>query len=104
MPLRRTVTLANLNDYSDENQYQSQKTNPQSSLSLPRQSSPLSPCQNSLPGRPLFPPSGQKPDLYREALKRSARQAARQARQARRYIRNKEKKELERLQRSKKLV
>jgi hypothetical protein len=38
-----------------------------------RQSSPLGPRQHSLPGRPIFPPSVRKPDLYRHVLKKSAR-------------------------------
>jgi len=112
MPLSRTTTLANLNDFSDENQYlftpitplsschtitlanlkeyQSQKNNPQyeSSLSPPhwRQSSPLSPRQYSRIAQPEFPPSVRKLDLYRQALRRSARQA--------RHIRSREKREL----------
>ena len=115
MPLRRTTTLANLNDFSDENQYlftpitplsscrtiilanlkeyQFQKNNPQSesSLSPPRQrqSSPLSPRQYSRLARPKFPPSvNRKLDLYRQALRSSARQARQ------RYIRGREKREL----------
>ena len=101
MPLSRTTTLANLNDFSDENQYlftliiplsscrtvtlanlkeyQSRKNNPQSksSLSPPRlrQSSPLGPRQKSRLVRPGFPPSVRKLDLYRQALRRSTRQA-----------------------------
>jgi hypothetical protein len=50
---------------------------PVMTTSSPRQSSPLSPCQNLLPGRPVFPPSVRKRDLYRQALKKSARQAQR---------------------------
>jgi hypothetical protein len=43
--------------------------------SSPRRSSPLGPRQHSLPvGRPVFPPSARKPDLYRHVLKKSARQ------------------------------
>ncbi|KAF8798244.1 hypothetical protein BYT27DRAFT_7264838 [Phlegmacium glaucopus] len=41
----------------------------------PRQSSPLGPCPYLLPGWPIFPPSVRKSDLYRQALKKSARQA-----------------------------
>jgi hypothetical protein len=120
MPLRRTLTLANLND---ENQ--PEKANlllslspaadpsdviekdqckegvigslaisrppftvlvqpytmvrPSTSISL-RQSSPLGPCQYLLPGRPVFPRSICEPDLYRQALKMSARQAKRRVR------------------------
>lgn len=55
-----------------------------------RQTSPLGPRQYSLPGRPIFPPSVKKQDLYRLALKKSARQA----RQAKMYIRNMVKKDL----------
>lgn len=54
---------------------------------LPRQSSPLGPCQSLLPGRPIFPPSVCKPDLYRQALKKSARQA-------KKHIRRMERKKL----------
>jgi hypothetical protein len=114
MPLSRTTTLANLNDFSAENQYlftpitplsscrtvtlanlkeyQSQKNNPQSELSLSpprwRQSSPLSPRQYSRLARPKFPPSVRKLDLYRQALRGSARQALR------RHIRSRENREL----------
>ena len=112
MPLRRTVTFANIN-----NENQSENINPLQSLHgldqrqikkdidgspstlsavclqtvrpsifnvfnppvmttySPRQSSPLGPCQNLLPGRPIFPTSKKKQDLYRQALKKSARQA-----------------------------
>ena len=42
---------------------------------FPRLSSPLGPHQYSLPGRPVFPPSIRELDLYRLALKKSARQA-----------------------------
>jgi hypothetical protein len=42
---------------------------------FPRLSSPLGPCRYSLPGWPVFPPSVRKLDLYRRALKKSARQA-----------------------------
>lgn len=50
---------------------------PVMTTSSPRQSSPLGPCQNLLPGRPVFPPSVRERDLYRQALKKSARQAQR---------------------------
>jgi hypothetical protein len=111
-PLRRTLTLANLNiGLNDENQ--PEKNNPALSfslppadpqfimnnrpplaillvqlctttspsifkppattMSLPRKSSPLGSHPYLLPGRPVFPPSVRKPDLYRQALKKSAR-------------------------------
>jgi hypothetical protein len=114
-PLRRTFTLANLND---ENQ--SEKNNSLSfplppadppdvmesnslvvdrpplavlvqpytkvylstTASLPRKSSPLGPHPYLLPKRPLFPPSVRKPNLYRQALTKSARQV----RQAKRRL------------------
>ena len=126
-PLRRTLTLANLNiGLNDENQ--PEKNNPQSlslppadpqvimidryidrpplaiivqppctttspttTMSLPRKSSPLGSHPYLLPGRPVFPPSVRKPNLYRQALKKSARLV----RQAKRdHIRRMEKKEL----------
>ena len=42
-----------------------------------RQSSPLGPSQHLLRGRPIFPPSACKPDLYCQALKKSAKQTRR---------------------------
>ena len=39
--------------------------------STPRKSSPLGPCPYFLPGRPVFPPSVRKQDLYRQALRKS---------------------------------
>ena len=124
MPLRRTLTLANLND---ENQ--SEKNNPLSfppadppdviesnnsltadrpplavlvqpytrvcpstTTSLPRKSSPLGPHPYLLLGQPLFPPSVRKPDLYRQALKKSARQVIHKAK--RHHICRMEKKKL----------
>jgi hypothetical protein len=96
-PLRRTLTLANI---FDENQYLSEQYNanlpstaqphttvfnlPATTTPFPRRSSPLGLHQHTLPGRPVFPPSIRKPDFYRQALKRSFRQAQR----AKRYMKN----------------
>ena len=55
---------------------------------LPRRTSPLGPQQHLLPGRPVFPPSIHKPDLYRQALKKSTLQAKK------RHIRHMERKNL----------
>jgi hypothetical protein len=102
-PLRRTPTLANLN-----NENQPEKINPPT-LSLPasatdppyvvgttfrpsifkppptttslrRQSSPLGPHQYLLPGWPIYPPSVRKPNLYRQALKKFHRQVLQELR------------------------
>lgn len=78
-PLRRTLTYLTLANLNVENQ--PQKNNPLlmpsiiKATSLPRQSSPLGPCQHLLPVRPVFPRSVRKPNLYRQALKKSARLA-----------------------------
>jgi len=63
---------------------------PATTTSLPRKSSPLGPHPYSVPGRPVFPRSARKPDLYRQSLKKSARLVC----QAKRQIRRMEKKEL----------
>jgi hypothetical protein len=122
MPLKRTFTLADLNDESQPKENHLLSLSPPDSLDVrkkdkeraisilvkpytticpsifnlkppimtisspptPRQSSPLSPCQNLHPGRPVFPPSKKKANLYRQAIKKSAQQA--QAHQAKRHI------------------
>lgn len=114
-PLRRTFTLANLNDENQSEKKNSisfplppadppdvmesnslavdrpplavlvqpyTKVYPSTTASLPRKSSPLGPHPYLLPKRPLFPPSVRKPNLYRQALTKSARQV----RQAKRRL------------------
>ena len=43
------------------------------SVTSPRQSSPLGPSQHLLCGQPVFPLFARKPDLYHQALKKSAK-------------------------------
>jgi hypothetical protein len=69
---------------------------PVMTTSLPRRSSLLGPCQYLLPARPIFPPSVRKQNLYRQVLKKSARQA--------RHIRRMGKKKLGGLHRQNTLV